>query len=174
MFVPSGESNNFLNSIGWRNINSAQHICTWWRHQMETFSAQLAICAGNSPVPGKFTAHRSVTRSFDVCLDLRLNKRLNKQSWGWWFETLSRPLWRHCNDFGHYCYKRHVNFKCSKVYKYIIMVHITWHGRHGPTNYQQQQCLLRLVSKKTSNHRTAVCLWGESTSFHLIYLNKDQ
>ena len=23
-----------------------------WRHQMETFSALLAICAGNSPVPG--------------------------------------------------------------------------------------------------------------------------
>ena len=28
---------------------------------------------------------------------LRLNKRLSKQSWGWWFETLSRPLWRHRN-----------------------------------------------------------------------------
>ena len=26
---------------------------------------------------------------------LRLNKRLSKQSWGWWFETLSCPLWRH-------------------------------------------------------------------------------
>ena len=24
---------------------------TWWRHQMETFSALLALCAGNSPVP---------------------------------------------------------------------------------------------------------------------------
>ena len=29
--------------------------------------------------------------------DLRLNKRLSKQSWGWWFETQSRPLWRHSN-----------------------------------------------------------------------------
>ena len=28
---------------------------------------------------------------------LRLNKRLRKQSWGWWFEKQSRPLWRHCN-----------------------------------------------------------------------------
>ena len=27
-----------------------------------------------------------------------LNKRLSKQSWGWWLETLSRPLWRHCNE----------------------------------------------------------------------------
>ena len=26
-------------------------MLTWWRHQMETFSALLAICAGNSPVP---------------------------------------------------------------------------------------------------------------------------
>ena len=42
------------------------------------------------------------TRSFDVCFDLRLNKRLSKQSWGWWFETLSRPLWRHCNVKGLY------------------------------------------------------------------------
>ena len=41
---------------------------------------------------------RPVTRSFDVFFDLRLNKPLNKQWWGWWFETLSRPLWRHCND----------------------------------------------------------------------------
>ena len=64
---------------------------------METFSALLAICAGNSPVPGEFHAQRPVTRSFDVFFDLRLNKRLNKQSWGWWFETLLHSLWRHRN-----------------------------------------------------------------------------
>ena len=71
---------------------------TWWRHQMETFSALLAICVGNSPVAGEFPVQRPVTRSFDVFFDLRLNKRLSKQWWGWWFETLSRPLWRHCNE----------------------------------------------------------------------------
>ena len=64
---------------------------------METFSALLAICAVNSPVPGEFPAQRPVTWSFDVFFDLRLNKRLSKQSWGWWFEMLSCPLWRHCN-----------------------------------------------------------------------------
>ena len=26
----------------------------WWRHQMETFSELLALCAGNSPVTGEF------------------------------------------------------------------------------------------------------------------------
>ena len=82
------------------------HICrmvmhTWeviyarWRHQMETFSALLAICAGNSPAPGEYCTQKPVTRSFNVIFDLRLNKRLSKQWWGWWFETISRPLWRH-------------------------------------------------------------------------------
>ena len=67
-------------------------------HQMETFSALLAICAGKSPATGEFPAQRPVTRGFDVFFDLRLNKPLSKQWWGWWFETLSRPLWRHCNE----------------------------------------------------------------------------
>ena len=42
---------------------------------METFSALLAICAGNSPVPGEFPSQRPVMRSFDVFFDLRLNER---------------------------------------------------------------------------------------------------
>ena len=46
----------------------------------------------NSPHKGP------VTQSFDVFFDLCMNKRLNKQSWSWWFETPSRQLWRHCND----------------------------------------------------------------------------
>ena len=50
---------------------------------METFSALMALCAGNSPVPGEFPTQRPVTRSFDVFFDLRLNKRLGKQSQGW-------------------------------------------------------------------------------------------
>ena len=49
--------------------------------------------------PGEFPTQRPVTRrSFDVFYDLRLNKRLSKQPWGWWFQTLSWSLWRHCND----------------------------------------------------------------------------
>ena len=53
---------------------------------------------GNSPVTGGFPTQRPVTRSFDDFFDLRLNKRLSKQSLGWWFETPSRPLWCHCYD----------------------------------------------------------------------------
>ena len=60
----------------------------------EIFSALLAICV----VTGEFPSQRPVTRSFDVFFDLRLNKRLSKQSWGWWSETPSCSLWRHCNN----------------------------------------------------------------------------
>ena len=84
------------------NINYHQWVCKkhthpWWRHQMETFFALLALCAGNSPVTGEFPTQRPVTRSFAVSFDLRLNKRLSKQSWGWWFETPTCSLWRHRN-----------------------------------------------------------------------------
>ena len=55
------------------------------------------------PLYGEFTGHRWIpsqrlmTQSFAVFFDLCLNKRLSKQSWGWWFETPLRLLWRHCN-----------------------------------------------------------------------------
>ena len=81
---------------------SNYHHISWWRHVMETFSALLAICAENSPVRGEFPIQRPVMRSFDVFFDLRLNKWLSKQSWGWWFETPSRPLWRHRNVIDSY------------------------------------------------------------------------
>ena len=68
----------------------------WWRHQMETFSMLLAFWAGNSPITGEFPTQRPVMQSFDVFFDLCLNKRLSKQSWGWWFYTPSCWLWRHC------------------------------------------------------------------------------
>ena len=47
--------------------------------------------------PEEFPTQRPVTRSFDVFFDLRLNKRLSKQPWGWWFQTPSWSLWRQSN-----------------------------------------------------------------------------
>ena len=69
-----------------------------WRHQMESFSALLAICAGNSSVTGELPAQRPVMWSLGVFFNLHLNKRLSKHWWGWWFETPLCSLWRHCND----------------------------------------------------------------------------
>ena len=47
-----GES-NYIPRILWDVITCtcSWYLLPWWRHQMETFSTLLAICAGNSPVP---------------------------------------------------------------------------------------------------------------------------
>ena len=62
---------------------------------METFSALLALCAGNSPVTGELAAQRPVTQSFDVFFDLRLNKQLSKQPWGRWshYDVIVMLIW---------------------------------------------------------------------------------
>ena len=87
----------------------------------ENISVLLAFCAGNSPVAGEFPSQRPVTRNFDVFFDLRMNKRLSKQSWGWWFETPSGSLWRHCNVF-------------QDVYMYIYTTVWKWSVKHHFAN----------------------------------------
>ena len=133
---------------------------SWWRHQMETFSALLALCAGNSLVTGEFSSQRPVTRSFDVFFDLRLNKRLSKQSWGWWLETLSCPSWRHCNGQGIYvcvfvcvclCMYFDRTSEQNRIYIDTILFH-TWHtcraSKSGkylwmPSRYE---CILNIIA----------------------------
>ena len=94
---------------------------------METFSALLAICEGNPPVPGEFPAQRPVTPSFDVFFDLRPNKTLSKQSWGWWFETPPCPLWRHRNEL-----LQNISSSAQESLTDILMpnnqIEITWIG----------------------------------------------
>ena len=72
-------------------------VCVWYiagqGHYMMTSPNGIIF-----RVTGHLWAQRPVTRSFDVFFDLRLDKRLSKQSWGWWFEVTWCPLWRHCND----------------------------------------------------------------------------
>ena len=87
-------------TLGWLLL-----VFSWWCHLLETFFALLAICAGNSPVPGEFPTQSPVTRSFDICFDRCLNIRFSKQLSPQWFETQSRhtlgwlllvfALWRH-------------------------------------------------------------------------------
>ena len=72
----------------------------WWCHEMETFSALLALCAGNSLAASEIPSQRPVSRSFDIFFDLRLNKWLCKQSRRWWFGMPACSLWRHCNSSG--------------------------------------------------------------------------
>ena len=82
-----------------------------WDRKVRICAVSLMMTSSNGnifrvtgPLCGEFTGprwiphtKRPVTRSFDVYFDLHPNKRLGKQSWGWWFETLSWSLWRHRN-----------------------------------------------------------------------------
>ena len=54
-------------------MKEGNHIQPWC-HQMEAFSALLAICTGNWPVTGESPSQKPVTWSFDVFFDLRPNK----------------------------------------------------------------------------------------------------
>ena len=69
---------------------------TWWRHQMETFSALLALCAGNSPVTGVFP-WIPLTKASDAelwCFLWSVIEQTAEQT----FETRWRSLWRHCKE----------------------------------------------------------------------------
>ena len=89
--------------------NDNQELLQTATTQLESLSQQMAMMTSSNGnifrvtghLCGEFTGSRGtqrpVTRSFDVFFDPRLNKRLSKQSWGWWFETLPRPLWRNSN-----------------------------------------------------------------------------
>ena len=82
-------------------FESSTLISKYWCRMMTSSNGTIFRITGH--LCGEFTGQRwipvprPVTRSFDVFFDLHLNKRLSKQSWGWWFETPSRPLWRHRN-----------------------------------------------------------------------------
>ena len=86
--APTKKVKRLLNDVSPTHI-VWYHAISWWRHQMETFSALLALCAGNSPITREFPSQRPVTRSFDAFLD---------HSWDWWLGTPSRSLWRHRTD----------------------------------------------------------------------------
>ena len=77
-------------------MGEKQVRCEYMCFMMTSSNGNIFRVTG--PLCGEFTGHRW---NFDAKLwcffDLRLNKRLSKQLWGWWFETQSRSLWRHCN-----------------------------------------------------------------------------
>ena len=75
-------------------------------HMMTSSNGNIFRVTG--PLCGEFTGHRWIPltkgqwcRALVVFFICALNKRLGKQSWGGWFETSSRSLWRHCNEYHH-------------------------------------------------------------------------
>ena len=135
---------------------------------METFSVLLAICAGNSPATGEFPAQRPVTRSFDVFFYLRLNERLNKQSWGWWFATPSHPLYPHSNGLPFPLpSQRRIKVswqRCGGASWLNWWLTPTLRWRHnecdGVSNHQPQDCLLNRLSRRRSKDTSKLRVTG--------------
>ena len=86
-------------------------------------------------------------------IDLRLNKRLGKQSWGWWFETLARPLWRHRND----------NVRCNLFMSLFMPMGKCWRNKffmekgpffqlHNVSAYHKKHALLCYKDKRFDNY----------------------
>ena len=73
-------------------------------HMMKSSNGNIFCVAGH--LCGEFTGNRWIPHTkasdaelwcfFFICT--RIDGWLRKQWWGWWFETLSCPLWRHCNE----------------------------------------------------------------------------
>ena len=80
------------------------HILNLVKVYFHNASSNGSIFRVSGPLCGEFTGHRWIPLTkgqwrgaLMFSLICAFNKRLNKQSWGWWFETPSRSLWRHCN-----------------------------------------------------------------------------
>ena len=97
-------------------------------------------------VRGIHRSQRPVTQSFDVFFDLRLNKRLSKQSWVWWFETSAHPLWRHCNG------------------------HIMWHC-HGSTLFANLRLSSVWTPRSITFSSTGIAILATSKVTGLVYLS---
>ena len=92
--LKSGLAFFFKYSETWSSVKPVYLMMTSSNRNIFLVTGRLC---GEFTGPGEFPTQRPVTRSLDVFFDLRLNKRLSKQPWGWWFETPSWSLWCHCN-----------------------------------------------------------------------------
>ena len=82
----------------WTGSRLEYHSTTWCK--IEYTIIWIMMTSSNGKISVSLAAlQRPVTQSFDVSFDLRLNKRLSKQSRRRWFETPYRSLWRHCNEW---------------------------------------------------------------------------
>ena len=107
---------------------------TWWRHQMEPFSALLAFCAGKSPVTSEFPSQSPVTRSFNVFFDLclKINGWVNNHEAG----DLRPTLWNQCIDFSKNRYistmrrKSNSSWIFSCLRKLSLECYKIWFGYH--------------------------------------------
>ena len=110
--------------LAWIPWTSNENMLSWWRHQMEHFRRYWPFMQGIRSSPVNSLHNGQWRGAFMFSLICAWKKRLSKQSWGWWFETPSCPLWRHCNDHLHYKCIPGFLLSCVEVNGYATYVHI--------------------------------------------------
>ena len=113
----------------------------WFIFKMTSSNGNIFRVTGS--LCGEFPWQKPVMPSIDIFFDLRLNKRLSQQSWGWWFETQSRSLWRHCSvqsvlwviNFAHMKTKVMTSTKRISLSKSVKTVASTWTQRINLAHY---------------------------------------
>ena len=117
-------------SLQWRHVSSMRLKSSSnhddvikWKHfpRYWPFVRGIHRWPVNSPHKGQWRG------ALIFSLICALNKRLRKQSWGWWIEA-SHSLWRHCNV--HCCFNRTFRLR-TKNYKPIVRWVHRWHV-HSP------------------------------------------
>ena len=124
-----------------------------WKH----FPRYTDHLCGEFTGPGEFPTQRPVTRSFDVYFDLCPNKWLSKQSWGWWFETLSCSLWRHRNGL-----MKFIRNTCSEITLLKLLPHLP-----GPMSWLFIHALIShiLCCKRVPRRTINNLMWSRDNCF---------
>ena len=130
-----------------------------------------ALCEGNTPVTGWFPSQKLVTRSFDVCFDLRLNKRLSRQLRRWWFETPSRwSLWRDRYEVLQMLFVRIIHRPASSMKMRIF--------GHNSQRYQSQTKYNHTWGPRKSldiyTSLSATCVHDQANFWVILHLAKKQ
>ena len=114
----------------------------------------------------RFTAQRQVTRNFDVFFDLRPNKRLSKQWWGWWVETPSTHYDVIVMNDGQFC----VHYLCPAMVTIMVTQCIDIHMKVS----NKAQCEPRYHSRcKLHWVCSASCVFHECCwRYQYIYADK--
>ena len=161
-------------SISWPN----EKVGSWWRHQMETFSALLDFGGGNPPITRGLPSQGPVAWSSDVLFDLHLNKRFSKRPRRWWFETPSHSLWRHYNgailsyhitiEYARYCRKARTKAEPGTDFELIADIFdLNEKKNYGMWHTWASKCLKSLATSLGStacsgqqqrNHKSAASL----------------
>ena len=134
---------------------------------------RVTICAGNLPVTDEFPSQKPVTQSFGVFFDLRSNKRLSKQSWGWWFETTSLSLWCHYNGYHIRALPALLVFcAVNKLFRWIRRTGLSNASPAFRTHLHGERSRwigkIKMMTSSNGNFFVLLDLWGESTAHRWI------